>query len=212
MSSLSLSPELGEGKKDSLIQCLKPCSPKPHSVRLRMSILTVSKQKMFRYLCCDPVDQLQVGNGPETGMAEKWLAKWPAAIFTRGPKMAEKWPCKWANRQKMAKFQLSGHLPSHFSAILPPPLPKNGRRPFRQPLFGHFQFRARFPPVAGQRGRNTCDFSHTVSHGSWLVISRLFQFYRIQLTDLLTFGSFLLAMELFYLCVWELFCLQLEFF
>ena len=48
----------------------------------------------------------RMGTVPEPKMAEKWLAKWPAANFGGGgPKMAEKWPGKrpfWTPPQKMA--------------------------------------------------------------------------------------------------------------
>ena len=46
--------------------------------------------------------------GPEPKMAEKWPAKWPAAISWGGgggPKMAGKWPGKWPDRQKIPKFR-----------------------------------------------------------------------------------------------------------
>ena len=42
--------------------------------------------------------------GPEPKMAEKWPAKWPAAILGGGPKMAEKWPGKWLDMQKITEF------------------------------------------------------------------------------------------------------------
>ena len=90
---------------------------------------------------------------PKLEMAEKWLAKWPAAIFRGGPRNGRKMAGQMAGQAEMAKFQLSGHLPGLFFGHFGDS-PKNGRRPFRQPFFGHFQFRACFPPVAGQRNRN----------------------------------------------------------
>ena len=120
------------------------------TVKRLLTNIRIKTKKMCRYVATQ-LTSYGWELGPQSEMAEKCLAKWPAAIFGEGPKWQKKWPGKWPDRQKMAKFQLFGH----FSAILGVS-PKNGRRPFRQPFFGHCQFRAHFPPVAGQRDRNRC--------------------------------------------------------
>ena len=74
--------------------------------------------------------------------------------FRGGPQNGRKMAGQ-IRRQKMAKFQLPGHLP----AILQPCyLPEMAARHFASHFktLGNFQFRARFPPAAGQRGRNHC--------------------------------------------------------
>ena len=98
---------------------------------------------MSRMLGCDPVDQLRVGTGPETGNGCK------IRFFWEGPKWLKKWPGKRLDRQKMAKFQLSSRLPGHLSAIVGPPR-KMGAGHFA----GHFRpFAVSGPcptcPVAG---------------------------------------------------------------
>ena len=98
---------------------------------------------------CDRVDQLQVGNGPETENGPKMAGRRPP--LQKAPKIAEKRAgqmAKNAGQQNMAKSQLSGHLSRPYSATLgSSPVGAAGQ------CAKHFQFRAHFPPVAGQRGR-----------------------------------------------------------
>ena len=96
---------------------------------------------------------------PGTGgkRARNW--KWPnngwqngrRPFFGESPKTAEKWPANG----RIAEIWPFSALPAICPAIFSDSgaSPNNGCRPFRQPFFGHSQFRARFPPVAGQRGR-----------------------------------------------------------
>ena len=105
-------------------------------------------------LTCDPIGQLQVGNEPEIGNGRKngrrngrrpFFGGRPDLAGKNGRangRIAEIWPFS------ACPAICPGHFSGHFG-----PSPKNGRRPFRRPFFGHFRFRAHFPPVAGQWGR-----------------------------------------------------------
>ena len=98
---------------------------------------------------------------PATGgkRARHW--KWPKngwrngrrPFFREGPQNGRKnGRANGQTGRKWPNFSCPAICPAIFSAISGAS-PKNGRRPFRQPFFGHFQCRARFPPVAGQRDR-----------------------------------------------------------
>ena len=97
---------------------------------------------------CDPVDQLQLGNGPKAGNG--WRNAWQP-FFGEGPKWPKKWQAKWPARQQKAKFPaicppfFFGHC-----AALPA---KNGRRTCCQP----FPVLGPFPTCSwstgSQRGR-----------------------------------------------------------
>ena len=51
-----------------------------------------------------PATEWETGQEPK--MAEKWPAKWPAAISRGGPKMAGKWPGKWPDSQNLVIFAI----------------------------------------------------------------------------------------------------------
>ena len=107
-------------------------------IRLRTSVAT--------WLAC-----YRMGNGPKPKTAEKWPAKWPAAVFRgRGPKMATRSPGKCPDRQEIPEFELASYLSGHFSAILGHP---------RKMAAGHFSAIFGSGPVshsvAGQPSRKT---------------------------------------------------------
>ena len=80
---------------------------------------------------------------PKSEMAEKWPAKWPAAIFRGRPEMAEKMAGQMAD---------SGNCPAICPAIF---LAISGlpRKMATGHLAGHFRVQAHFQPAAGQWGR-----------------------------------------------------------
>ena len=113
---------------------------------------------IFDHKCCNPLDQLQVGNGLKTGHGRKMAGDMAGSHFSG---RAPKYPKHGRANGRIAEIWLFSACPAISQPFFRPffrhfgPSPKNGRWPFRQPFFGPFQFRAHFPPVAGQVGRNT---------------------------------------------------------
>ena len=86
---------------------------------------------------CDPADQLhRLEIGPKLKMAEQYY-------YSQRKEMAgsDRTSRKWQNSSCLAIFQ----------PFWDPP-PVGAHRPFRRLVVGHFQFRADFQSVAGQRG------------------------------------------------------------
>ena len=115
---------------------------------------------------CNPIDQLQVGSEPETGVGRKMAGSWRN--------------CKRPFWGKAENGRANGRIAEiwHFLPV----------RPFAWPFFfaifglrrhmaaghsaGHFQFRAHFPPAACQRGRKATPQKHMLSETGGANITR----------------------------------------